>query len=66
MSHDKDPKDESKLDDNVRFADLLDSVKPLHEDHHNRADIQAPKPKPTPTPKQTLKDEQQVLKESLK
>ena len=65
MSHDKDSKEESKLGDNIRFADLLDSVKPLHEDHHNRADIQTPKPKPTPTPKQTLKDEQRVLKESL-
>ncbi len=65
MSQEKDSKEQAKHDDNVRFADLLDSVKPLHEDHHNRADIQTPKPKPTPTPQQTLKDEQRVLEESL-
>ncbi len=65
MPKDKNFKVDSKSDDNVRFADLLDSVKPLNEEHHNRADIQTPKPKPTPTPQQKLKDEQRVLKESL-
>jgi len=53
----------SKGEDDLKFADLLDSVKPLHKDHHNRADAQTPKPEPTP--KERIKDEQRVLEESL-
>jgi len=53
----------SKSNDNPRFADLLNDVKPLHSDHSNRAADTAPKP--DPTPKETLKDRQRVLEESL-
>ena len=56
-------KQDSKSEDDLRFADLLDSVKPLHGDHHNRADIRAPKPDPIPN--ETLKDKERVLVESL-
>jgi len=65
MSEHKDSKKDSKSDVNLRFADLLDSVKPLQEEHHNRADIHTPKPKPDPIPKETIKDEQRALQESL-
>lgn len=65
MSQHKDNKGDSELDDNLSFAELLDNVKPLHNDHQNRADTQTRKPKPTPLPKETLKDEQRVLQESL-
>ena len=53
----------SKSNDNPRFADLLKEVKPLHADHSNLAEDNAPKPKPIP--KETLKDQQKVLQESL-
>ncbi len=65
MTQRKDPKGASELDDNMSFADLLDNVKPLASNHNNRADTQILKPKPTATPKETLKDEQLVLQESL-
>lgn len=65
MSQHKDNKGDSELDDNLTFSELLDNVKPLHSDHQNRADTVTRKPKPTPIPKETLKDEQRVLKESL-
>ena len=53
----------SKSNDKTRFADLLNDVKPLHSDHSNRAKDMAPKP--DATPKQTLKDRQRVLEQSL-
>jgi DNA-nicking Smr family endonuclease len=65
MSQRKVPKGDSESEDNMSFADLLDNVKPLHDEHHNRSDTHIRKPKPAPIPKQTLQDEQQVLKESL-
>ncbi len=63
MSQDKDTKDNSNIDEDMRFADLLDDVKPLNAEHHNRAAHQTPKLKPTPN--ETLKDKQRVLEESL-
>ena len=63
MSQDKDTKDNSNLDGNIRFADLLDNVKPLDAEHHNQATHKFPKPKPTPV--ETLKDRKRVLEESL-
>ena len=48
-------------DTDMRFADLLDNVKPLHEEHHNRVDTHNPKVKPEPIPKERLKDEQRVI-----
>jgi len=65
MAQHKDSKGKLNPDDDLRFADLLDNVKPLHEEHHNRADIHRPKIKPEPIPKETIKDEQRVLQESL-
>ncbi len=65
MSQHKGPKGDSEIENIESFADLLDNVKPLHNDHQNRADIHTRKPKPTPTPNETIKDEQRVLKESL-
>ncbi|MFK7816172.1 MAG: Smr/MutS family protein [Gammaproteobacteria bacterium] len=65
MSQHKGPKRDSEMENKESFADLLDNVKPLHNDHQNRTDIQTIKPKPTPIPKETLKDEQRVLQESL-
>ena len=65
MAQNGDTKRDSKSDAGQRFADLLDNVKPLHEDHHNRADTHAPKSKPEPIPQESLKDEQRVLQESL-
>lgn len=65
MSQRNDSKGDSESGDNSSFADLLNNVKPLHGDHQNRADTQTRKPKPTPIPKETLKDEQRVLQESL-
>ncbi len=53
----------SKSNENPRFADLLNNVKPLHTDHSNRAEDDTPKPKPIP--KETIKDQQKVLDESL-
>lgn len=61
MPKDKDTKANSN--DNQRFADLLDNVKPLHDEYNNQVIHQTPKPKPTP--KETLKDEKRVLEESL-
>ncbi|QMU60675.1 MAG: DNA mismatch repair protein MutS [Gammaproteobacteria bacterium] len=65
MSEPKDSKGDSKSQDDLSFADLLDNVKPLPGEQHNRADIHTPKPKPDPIPKETIKDEQRVLQESL-
>ena len=65
MSKHKDSKEDSEFEGSLRFADLLDSIKPLHEDHQNRAETQNRKPKPSPTPNETLKDEECVLRESL-
>ena len=59
MSHKGDP--ESNGDPS--FADLLRSVKPLRSNHTNLAKPATPKPKPIP--KETLKDQQRVIKESL-
>ncbi len=53
----------SKSNDSPRFADLLSDVKPLNSNHSNIAEDHAPKPKPTP--RETLKDKQRVLNESL-
>ncbi len=52
-----------KDDDNSTFADLFGEVKPLHSEHINRADNSSTKPEPIP--KETLKDQQKVLQESL-
>jgi DNA-nicking Smr family endonuclease len=57
------PKDRNNLGDGLRFADLLDNVKPLPEKHQNRVDI--PPSKPDPIPNKTIKDEQSALLESL-
>ena len=65
MARDKGPKESSKSDSDLSFADLLDNVTPLHKEHHNRADTHTPKPKPDPIPKESIKDEQRVLQESL-
>ena len=50
MSRNKNSKDKSHIGDKERFADLLDNVKPLHEDHHNRVGHQIPSPKTYPNP----------------
>lgn len=63
MPKDKDTKANSNSSDNQRFADLLDNVKPLHDEYNNQVLHQTLKPKPTP--KETLKDEKRVLEESL-
>ena len=65
MAQHKNSKGDTKSDADLRFADLLDNVKPLHGDHHNRTDTHAPKLKPEPIPKESIKDEQRVLEESL-
>ena len=65
MAQHKNSKGDTKSDADLRFADLLDNVKPLHVDHHNRTDTHAPKLKPEPIPKESIKDEQRVLEESL-
>ena len=73
MARHKDPKGYTRGDRNgdsgpdaeLRFADLLDNVKPLHDQHNNRADTQTPKIKPEPIPKQSIKDEKRVLQESI-
>ena len=55
----------SKLGDNLRFADILnDDVKPLHSDHLNQTESHIPKPRPVP--KKTPDDQQHNLKESLR
>ena len=46
-----------------RFADLLSNVKPLRTDQTNQVESRAPKP--DPIPKETIKDQQRVLKEAL-
>ncbi len=53
----------SKLGNNLRFADILDDVKPLHSDRLNQAESHAPKPRPMP--KKTLNDQPHNPKESL-
>ena len=53
----------SPTDDEVRFADLFDSVKPLNREHKNRATPHNPKIEPTP--RETLKDQERVMEESL-
>lgn len=53
----------SKSNDSPRFADLLNDVKPLSKNHANLVEDSAPKP--DPIPKETIKDQQQVLDESL-
>ena len=56
-------KKSSKPDDSPRFADILDDVRPLRSNHLNQIENYAPKPQPVP--KETLKDRQRVLRESL-
>ena len=63
MPRNKEPDNSSALEEELSFEDLLENVKPLHRDHQNRATYQSPKP--NPTPRETLKDEQRVLEESL-
>ena len=63
MPRNKEPNSGSGHEDGLRFKDLLENVKPLHSDHKNQATHQSPKP--NPTPRETLKDEQRVLEESL-
>lgn len=65
MAQNGDTKGDSNSDAELRFADLLDDVKPLRENHHNRAETHTPKLKPEPIPKERIKDEQRVLQESL-
>ena len=53
----------SKSDDDLKFSDLLDNVKPLDSDHTNF--VEKTRPKPDPTPNETIKDQKRVLEESL-
>ena len=54
----------SSSSNKIRFADLIEDVKPLDTNHSNRIEEKGV-PKPTPIPRETLKDQMKVLKESL-
>ena len=53
----------SKSDEDLKFADLLDNVKPLNSGHTNF--VEEKRPKPEPTPHETIKDQRRTLEESL-
>ncbi len=53
----------SKSNNIPRFADLFDQVKPLPAERTNLAEDTTPKP--DPIPKESIKDQQRVLDESL-
>lgn len=50
-------------DDNISFEELLRDVKPLRKKKPDNIELNYPKPEPTP--RETHKDNQRVLKESL-
>ncbi len=63
MSQDDNSENDSLPESEVRFADLLDKVKPLNREQQNRNSPHSRKL--DPTPKETIKDQKRVLEESL-